>query len=267
MSALRLSEINIYPIKSARGISVPSAKLDDRGLEFDRRWMVVDENGHFLTQRILPKMAIIGVSLQSDHLSVGARGMQNLTIPLVSPSTKAVRVQIWSDSLDALDVGEEAASWFTEVLGLSCRLVQMPGQGVRSVNPKYAPPDTPVSFADAFPVLLISTASLADLNARLAEPVPMNRFRPNIVIDGSGAYEEDSWKCVRVGSVLFSVVKPCSRCTVPTVNQDTGESGKEPLRTLSTYRVRDSNVYFGQNLIHENRGILNVGDAAFPTAR
>jgi uncharacterized protein len=267
MSALHLSEINIYPIKSAKGISLSSAKLDARGLEFDRRWMVVDEQGHFLTQRTIPKMAVIGVSLQSDHLSVRARGTQDLMIPLESLSTKAVHVQIWSDALEALDVGDEAASWFTEVLGLNCRLVQMPREGIRSVNPHYAPPNTPVSFADAYPVLLISTASLADLNARLSEPVPMNRFRPNIVIDGSGAYEEDSWKSVRVGSVLFSVVKPCSRCTVPTVNQDTGESGKEPLRTLSTYRVRDSNIYFGQNLIHENRGILNVGDPVFDTLR
>lgn len=138
----------------------------------------------------------------------------------------------------------------------------MPETPSRFINRKYAPENSPVSFADAFPLLLISQMSLEDLNGRLTESVPMNRFRPNLVIDGTSAFEEDTWRSLQIGSVSFRVAKPCARCTVPTVNQDTGEAGKEPIRTLSTYRTRDSKVYFGQNLIHEDRGILKVGDAA-----
>jgi uncharacterized protein YcbX len=229
--------------------------------------MVVDENGTFLTQRTLPRMALIHVELQRDHLAVHARGIGELTIPLRAHGSTMHPVQIWDDSLDAIDVGEDAAAWFTQTLGLRCRLVQMPEFASRFVNPKYAPEQSPVSLADAFPILLISQASLDELNSRLAEPVPMNRFRPNLVVDGCPAYEEDSWRSIRIGLVTFRVAKPCSRCAIPTVDQDTGESGKEPMRTLSTYRTRDSKVYFGQNLIHEGRGILNVGDVAHAITR
>jgi hypothetical protein len=267
MSSLRLTEINIYPIKSARGVSLLSAQLDDRGLELDRRWMIVDEEGRFLTQRTLPKMALLHVALREDHLSITSRGLSELSVPFLTPSTGMLRVQVWNDSLDAFDVGQEAASWFTELLGVRCRLVQMPGHPSRFINSKYAPQNSPVSFADAFPLLLISQKSLDDLNARLAEPVPMNRFRPNLVIDGAFAFEEDTWRSIQIGTVSFRVAKPCARCTVPTVNQDTAESGKEPIRTLSTYRTRDSKVYFGQNLIHEVRGILKVGDIAQATIK
>jgi uncharacterized protein YcbX len=267
MSLLHLTEINIYPIKSARGISFLSAQLDDRGLELDRRWMVVDEEGHFLTQRTIPKMALIKVAVREDHLSISGRGLSELSVPFRTPSTEMLRVQVWDDSIDAIDAGQEAASWFTELLRVRCRLVRMPENPSRFIHTKYAPPNSPVSFADAFPLLLISEMSLQDLNARLAEPVPMNRFRPSLVIDGSSAFEEDTWRSLQIGSVSFHVAKPCARCTVPTINQDTGEAGKEPIRTLSTYRTRDSKVYFGQNLIHEGRGILKVGDIAQPFAR
>jgi uncharacterized protein YcbX len=260
MSSLHLTEINIYPIKSARGISLPSAQLDDLGLELDRRWMVVDEQGHFLTQRTLPKMALINVALKEDHLSISSRGLSELSIPFQTSSVEMLRVQVWNDSLDAIDVGQDVASWFTELLGLRCRLVQMPENPSRFVDGKYASAISPVSFADAFPLLLVSEKSLEDLNARLADPVPMNRFRPNLVIDGTFAFEEDAWHALQIGSVSFRIAKPCARCTVPTVDQDTGQAGKEPIRTLSTYRTRDSKVYFGQNLIHQGCGILRVGD-------
>ncbi|MCX6134545.1 MAG: MOSC domain-containing protein [Ignavibacteriales bacterium] len=267
MPSLHLTEIHIYPIKSARGISLSSARLDDRGLELDRRWMVVDEDGHFLTQRTLPRMALIHVTLGEDHLSVTSRGLSELIVPFRRPSGAMIRVRVWEDSLDVMDVGQDAASWFTELLGVRCRLVQMPEKSERFIDSKYAPVKSPVSFADAFPLLLMSETSLDDLNTRLAEPVPMNRFRPNLVIAGSSAYEEDTWRILQIGSVSFRVAKPCARCSVPTVDQDTGEAGKEPIRTLSTYRTRDSKVYFGQNLIHEGRGIVNVGDAAHAMTR
>lgn len=222
--------------------------------------MVVDEQGHFLTQRTLPKMALINVALKENNLSISSRGLSELCIPVRTSSVEMLRVQVWNDSFDAIDVGPDAASWFTELLGVRCRLVQMPETPSRFVNGKYAPVNSPVSFADAFPLLLMTEKSLEDLNERLAEPVPMNRFRPNIVVDGATAFEEDGWRSLQIGSVNFRAAKPCERCTVPTVDQDTGETGKEPIRTLSTYRTRDSKVYFGQNLIHEGRGILRVGD-------
>ncbi len=262
-----LTEINIYPIKSARGISLPSARLDDRGLELDRRWMVVDEHGRFLSQRTLPKMALIQVALKEHYLAITGRGLSELNVPIQTQSTDMIRVQIFDDRLDAHDVGRDAASWFTELLGLRCKLVQMPEAPARFVNTKYAPTGAPVSFADAFPLMLMSEMSLKDLNERLTEPVAMNRFRPNLVVNGAFAFEEDTWRGLQIGSVSFIVAKPCARCTVPTVDQTTGEAGKEPIRTLSTYRTRDSKVYFGQNLIHENRGILNVGDIAHPISR
>jgi uncharacterized protein YcbX len=229
--------------------------------------MVVDEEGHFLSQRTLPRMALIHVALRGDHLSITSRGLNELSVPFQTPSTRMLPVQVWDDSLNAIDVGQDAASWFTELLGVRCRLVQMPEHPSRFINTKYAPPNFPVNFADAFPLLLISEMSLKDLNARLAEPVPMNRFRPNLVIGGAFAFEEDTWRSLQIGTVSFRVAKACARCTVPTVNQDTAESGKEPIRTLSTYRTRDSKVYFGQNLIHEGRGILKVGDIAQATIR
>jgi hypothetical protein len=265
MSSLHLTEINIYPIKSARGISLPSAQIADRGLELDRRWMVVNEEGHFLTQRTIPKMALIHVALGNDRLSITSRALSELSVPVRTNPGRMLRVQIWQDSLDAIDVGQDAASWFTEFLGVRCRLVQMPDNPSRFIDRRYAAANTPVSFADAFPLLLISQMSLNDLNARLAEPVPMNRFRPNLVVDGTTAFEEDSWRTLRIGSSLFRVAKPCARCTVPTVDQNTGEAGKEPIRTLSTYRTRDSKVYFGQNLIHESCGFIKVGDIVSPT--
>jgi uncharacterized protein YcbX len=258
---LHLSELYIYPIKSAKGIPLTSARLDACGLEFDRRWMVVDEQGNFLTQRRLPRMALIHVQIQSDHLVVQADGISALAVPFHSPNSTPTRVQIWDDSLGALDIGDAPASWFSEFLKQPCRLVQMLPQSERFVNPKYSPVKSPVSFPDGFPLLLISQASLDDLNSRLVEPVPMNRFRPNIVVEGCTAYEEDSWRSLRIGAVSLRVAKPCARCTIPTVNQDTGDRGKDPILTLESYRRRDGKVYFGQNLIHKSQGILKIGDA------
>jgi len=186
--------------------------------------------------------------------------MDELLLPLRPESGSTLRVHVWDDSLDAMDTGEEAALWFTKMLARRCRLVFMPDQTERFANPKYAPQKTVVSFADAFPFLLISQASLDDLNARLAEPVTMNRFRPNLVVDGCGPYEEDTWTDLTIGTVGFRVAKPCSRCTVPTVNQETGVRASEPILTLGSYRTMNGKIYFGQNLTHKAQGILTVGD-------
>jgi len=170
------------------------------------------------------------------------------------------RVQIWEDSVDAIDTGDEAALWFASMMGCSCRLVYMPDDAHRLADSRYARQESLVSFADAFPVLLLSQASLDELNTRLPEPVTMDRFRPNLVIGGCSPYEEDTWERIQIGQTYFHVAKPCARCTVPTVDQETGKRGVEPLRTLNSYRTSNGKVYFGQNLIHDGDGNLKVGD-------
>jgi uncharacterized protein len=227
--------------------------------------MVVDQQGNFLTQRSIPRMALIRVKLTSQNLIVESDGMKQLSLPLSPSHGESVHVHVWDDSFDAMDAGPQAATWFTEMLSRPCRLVYMPEQTERLVNPKYSAQKTIVGFADAFPFMLISQASLDELNSRLAESVPMNRFRPNIVLTGCDAYDEDTWTAVRIGSLNFQVAKPCSRCTVPTVNQETGIRASEPMLTLSSYRTVDNKVYFGQNLTHESRGILTIGDEVHAT--
>ena len=257
---MHLKDLCIYPIKSARGISLRSARLDARGLELDRRWMLIDDHGGFLTQRKLPRMALIQVEVRENRLGIRTEGMEELTIPLLQESGSTRRVQIWEDTVDAIDAGDAAALWFTSMMDRPCRLVYMPDQTRRLADPRYARAEALVSFVDAYPLLLLSQASLDDLNTRLSEPVTMDRFRPNLVVDGCGPYEEDTWNRIQIGEASFRVAKPCARCTVPTVDQTTGQRGVEPLRTLESYRKNDGKVYFGQNLIHEGTGILHVGD-------
>jgi len=265
MPRLVLSQITIYPVKSARGISLPSSRVDSRGLQYDRRWMVVDEYGKFLSQRSLPRMALIEVGLREEELCLRMKEMGELVIPLAVASGEQKRVEVWEDSVDAVDIGEAAATWFSTALDRPCRLVGMPKQAERKVDLKYAEKQTLVSFADAFPFMLISEASLHDLNTRLDETVPMDRFRPNLVVTGCAAYEEDTWSHLTIGAVGFRVAKSCSRCTVPTVDQQTGIRGSEPIRTLTSYRTRNGKVDFGQNLVHKTLGVLSVGDEVLVT--
>ena len=261
MDPLLLSELIVYPIKSAKGIPLPSARVVERGLEHDRRWMVVDDHNKFLTQRTHPRMALMEVQLRPDHLALTAPGMEELTVPCALKDPESLQVRVWDDSIEAESAGAHAGRWLSRFLGTPCKLVHLPDRSVRHANPKYAKTASPLSFADAFPFLLISEASLADLNARLEQPVPMNRFRPNLVVRGCRAFEEDEWKEFQIGSVTFTVAKPCSRCTVPSVDQATGVRGKEPIRTLETYRSREGKVFFGQNLVHRGTGVLAVGDS------
>jgi uncharacterized protein YcbX len=253
----------VYPIKSCRGTSLQQADAGARGILHDREFMVVDaQSGLFLTQRELPRMALIRPSLSDGALCVEAPDMPMLT---VSPSDDGPvqKVRIWSDTCRAVDQGSEAAAWFSRFLAHECRLVRMADNSVRRVDDRYATSNADqVGFADGYPFLLISRESLDELNRRVAEPLPMDRFRPNIVVAGGGApHLEDGWKRIRVGSMLFHVVKPCARCTIPTTDQQTGVQGKEPLTTLATYRrsARGA-VLFGQNLIHSGSGTLRLGD-------
>ena len=255
-----LTEIHIYPIKSTKGISLQSGLVERRGIQFDRRWMVVDKAGMFLSQRDHPRLALVSTKIDSDVLHVKAAGMQALELPMKQKSNEIVQVQVHDDITKGVSAGEEAENWFSDFLGVRCRVVFMPEEILRPVDTGYARDGDIVSFADAFPLLLISQSSLDDLNSRLAVPVPMNRFRPNIVISGCNAFDEDKWKEIRVGETVFCVIKPCARCVTTTVDQATGVQGKEPLAKLSMYRKVDGQVLFGQNVIPQKRGMLHVGD-------
>ena len=256
----RVRNLWIYPLKSAKGIAVDQAKVADRGFAQDRRWMLVDEQGEFVSQRSSPRLALIEPSLGDGSLTLRNPEAPALTLPSPPDSSDRMRVAVWGDQCHAIHVSETADIWFSDFLGHSCSLVYMPASTRRQVDREFSAGGDIVSFADAFPFLLIGKSSLDDLNSRLDEPVPMNRFRPNIVVSGVEPFAEDNWDEIHIGEVDFSVVKPCSRCTVTTVDQDSGNRGKEPLRTLASYRRFGDKVLFGQNLIHRNRGRIQVED-------
>lgn len=261
---MQLSEINIYPVKSTRRISLTESEVLDRGLLWDRRWMLVDAVGRFITARQFPELAVVDTAIENDSLQISVDGREKLCIPLQPQRTDRQRVTVWKDTLDAVPVGAAADSWFSDYLQVRCRLVQMTDEIVRQVDQQYGQPDDEVSFADGFPLLLISEASLTDLNQRLDKPVSMRRFRPNVVVTGCEAFAEDRWHRLRIGEVEFAGVKACSRCVFTTIDPDTGrkQPDKEPLRTLSTFRRREEGgVYFGQNLIPRTKGVVHVGDA------
>jgi uncharacterized protein YcbX len=268
---LQISQIIIYPIKSLGGISVARARVTDRGLEHDRRWMLVDPDNGFITQRTVPLMALI-------HVAVGAGGLlvtsqlhpDALFVPFVDGLAvggglpEFTEVRVWDDTCTAQFVSREADAWFTAALKTPCRLVYMPDTTSRITDPAYAPEGSITSFADAFPFLLIGQASLDELNSRLGQALPMDRFRPNIVFTGGTPYQEDELRAFSIRDIRFRGVKLCARCPIPTIDQATAERGKEPLRTLARYRARNNKVYFGQNLIHQGIGEIAVGDALVP---
>ncbi|CAA9588499.1 MAG: Flavodoxin reductases (ferredoxin-NADPH reductases) family 1 [uncultured Truepera sp.] len=261
-----VSEIVVYPIKSAKGISLDTAQVERCGCRFDRQWMLVDSEGVFLSQRQLPRMALISPRLTEDELIVDAPGMERLVLPLVSDEQPLKNVSIWGDICRATPVGSSADKWFSTFLKTPCTLVRFPESTRRPVDPTYAKPDDQVGFADGFPFLLLSQASLTDLNTRVDQALPMTRFRPNLVVSGCSPYAEDTWKEISIGDVGFRVVKPCARCSITTVDQVTGTAGKEPLRTLAGYRRVGKKVMFGQNLIHDGRGLVRTGDVVRVTA-
>ena len=248
-----------YPIKSCRGTSLDEATVGPSGIVGDRQWMVVDADGNFLSQRELARMALIVPRLSSDALEVEAPNMGPLRIAIGADGDRR-DVTIWDDRCSATDQGDDAAQWFSEFLDTPSRLVRMPDDELRPVDPTYAGPNDRVGFADGFSLLLTSNASLDDLNRRLEAPLPMNRFRPNIVVDGVVPFEEDTWHYIRVDGITFTVAKPCARCAITTTDQKTAARAKEPLRTLATFRnVPGRGVMFGQNLIHDRGGVLHVG--------
>ena len=259
MSRLTLDALYRYPVKSLAGETFGALDVGARGFRYDRHWMVVDADGRFLTQRELPRMALIGTHV-TDHgeLQLNAPGMPDLTV-IESPAAARMDVLVWGDTVNAALGDLDADSWLSDFLATPCRLVRLPDDSVRAVDPAFAAPDDQVGFADGFPFMLISQASLDDLNSRLEVALPMHRFRPNLVVAGCTPYAEDGWRVIRIGNIRFRVVKPCARCAIPAVDPETAERGKEPLRTLAKYRRQDGKVMFGQNLAHDGRGRLEIG--------
>ncbi|WP_245579229.1 MOSC domain-containing protein [Algoriphagus mannitolivorans] len=259
---LTIQDLFIYPIKSLGGIRLNEAQAEERGFRYDRRWMLVDHQGAFVSQRTFPQLALLGVELFAKHLLVFHKynPSQKLEISLDLAEGPEIPVVIWDDEVLGKLVSKEVDRWFSDFLGFGVHLVVMPETTHRKVDPRYAVKGENVSFADGMPYLLISQESLDELNSRLEIPVPMNRFRPNIVISGGEPFIEDQLKAVQIGGLDFRIVKPCARCVLTTVDQETGEKGKEPLRTLSLYRTQNNKVMFGQNVIALQSGVIRVGD-------
>jgi uncharacterized protein YcbX len=266
---LKITGLFCYPIKSCKGHALERALITPRGIENDRLMMIVDSDGHFLTQREFPKMALIEPALADDALTLAAPGQSAIHLRVSNAGPRQM-AQVWRSQCAAVDQGDEAAIWLSDFLSERVRLVRMADEHVRHVSQDYARrADDQTGFADGYPFLLVSQESLDDLNAKLAAQgeatVPMNRFRPNIVIQGGGAFAEDGWSDIEVhnahGAVRFGIVKPCARCVMTTTDQTTAEVGKEPLRTLNTYRNQGGKIMFAQNLLFVNSGVVALGDS------
>jgi uncharacterized protein len=259
MQTLTLTGIRIYPIKSLAGIMRSRATVLGKGLEYDRRWMLVDENGVFLTQRVHGTMALFDVRESPQGFVISNQG-DNLTLPFdPGNAVNPFEVQIWDDRVVAFEVNPEFSEWFSRKLDIQCRLMAFPESNPRQIETPSVDGEN-VSLADAYPLMIIGEASLADLNSRLSEPMTMNRFRPNLIFSGGAPYEEDTWNEFTIGGEQFTGVKRCARCVLTTINPLTGVKGVEPLKTLATYRRRNNKIYFGQNVIARTRNEIRVGD-------
>ncbi len=254
-----ISEINIYPVKSLSGISLQSAEVEECGLKYDRRWVLVDETNTFFTQRDFPEMALIKVVIEKDGLYIQhkQKSIDPLKVPFDFEHSTKEQIVIWDDTVVGEFYNKTIDGWFSDVLGIKCHLVKMPATTKRFVDKNYAE-NKIVSFADAFPFLIIGQASLDNLNSRMTKPLPMNRFRTNFVFSGGNPFDEDRWEKIKIGDVVFDVVKPCARCVITTVNQDTSVKGNEPLSTLATFRNVNGKVLFGQNMVAEKGGKFDI---------
>jgi uncharacterized protein YcbX len=259
---LQVSQLFIYPIKSLGGISVANALITDRGFQYDRRWMLVDENNQFLTQRELADMALLQVELTEEGLKVYHKKNINyqITIPFIPETDETANVEIWGEICETQFVNKTVDEWFSQMLSTKCRLVFMPNWTKRNIDNKYAFNKEITSLSDGFPFLIIGQSSLNELNTKLSEPLPINRFRPNIVFTGGEPFEEDIMEHFIINHINFYGVKLCARCVITTINQDNAAKAKEPLKTLASFRMKNNKIYFGQNLLHNGEGRISLGD-------
>ncbi|MGA9423073.1 MAG: MOSC N-terminal beta barrel domain-containing protein [Rhodanobacteraceae bacterium] len=258
-----LASLHIYPLKSGAPLALDQARVGPRGLDNDRRWMVVDDESRFLTAREIPGLTLIRAQpAGAGALDLSAPDMPRLHLHAPPIDATRIAVTVWNDRVDALPADPAADAWISRLLDRACRLVHMDAGCRRDVDPDHAQVGDEVSFADGFPLLLISQAALDQLNHRLAQPISMLRFRPNLVVADCEPHAEDGWKRIRIGKIAFDVVKPCIRCVLTTVDFERGafDPEGEPLRTLTTYRRGERGVSFGQNLIARGGGTLRIGD-------
>lgn len=255
-----LSQIYIYPVKSLAGIAVKAWPVDSNGLRFDRKWMLIDAQQQFLSQRSLPQMALIKTRIEQDCLIMSAPNQPDLKISLFPTDGDEVEVGIWHDRCLAKTVSSAADAWFSRFLQTDCRLVYHPDEQIRQVDQHYAQPTDQTAFSDGFPFLVISENSLNALNQLLDTPVTMQRFRPNLVIADCDSHAEDRWRQIKINSLTFRLPKPCSRCAIPGIDPETAVRSKQPLATLNRMRRWDNKIYFGQNALHDKAGNLSVGD-------
>jgi uncharacterized protein YcbX len=256
--ALTISEIWIYPVKSFGGIQLDSCTVFPKGIEYDRRWMLIDKNNSFLTQRSHPELSTFRLSTSGNNFNIRFKD-EILTLPHQAIGKKMI-ANIFDDQVEVIEVESRISEWFCDHLGITCRLVWFPEHAERQVDPRYANPGDHVSLADAYPLLVIGQSSLDDLNSKMEHALPMNRFRPNIVFVGGKPFEEDEWKNFGIGDCKFRAVKPCARCVIPTIDQETGQKGFEPTATLATYRKAGNKIMFGQNLIVIQAGTIATGN-------
>lgn len=255
-----VSQIWVYPIKSLGGIRLSTTKVFPKGFEHDRRFMLVNSAGVALTQRTHPVLALFQVNIDGPELVVQYK-THSIRIPATPEACMPPSmVTIWDDSVRANEVGPEFSFWFSRLIGEDCRFMYFPESSPRPVDPQYQVDNEHVSLADAYPVLIIGQESLNELNSRLSSPVPVNRFRPNIVFTGGNPFDEDQWGEFAISSAEFIAVKPCARCVLTTVDQHTGEKGPEPLRTLAKFRTHNNKVLFGQNVLVKNPSEIRTGE-------
>jgi uncharacterized protein len=257
-----ISQLFIYPVKSLGGIEVPAAELTDRGFQYDRRWMLVDSNNQFLTQREYPEMSLLQTAIEGDSLVIYHKNDidDSIAVPLHAAPGKTTMVKVWDDECDAQYVSDIADEWLSKKLVIPCRLVYMPDTERRKVDESYAQNNEITSFSDGYPLLVIGQASLDDLNNRLRDPLPINRFRPNIVFTGGNPYDEDTMEHIRVNGIDLYGVKLCDRCVMTTINQSNAIKANEPLKTLADYRSKNNKIYFGQNILFRQTGSIKAGD-------
>jgi uncharacterized protein YcbX len=258
---LQISQLFIYPIKSLGGIALNSAEVTDRGLKYDRRWMLIDDNNRFISQREFANMALLRVDMETDGLRVTyTPGQSSILISFYPQTNTMIQATVWDDTCAGILVSPEVDQWFTQVLGINARLIYMTDTLLRAVDPRYAKRQEVTSFADGYPFLLIGQASLDELNTRLQNQIKMDRFRPNIVFTGGDPYAEDTMPHIKINNIDFYGVKRCARCVMITIDQQNATKNAEPMKVLASYRAQNNKIYFGQNLLHQGSGNISVGD-------